>query len=220
VVDKRKSPRGSDSEDQLRAFLVEVATDPAALGRFVKDPEASMSEAGLAAEDQAVLRSGDPGTINARLASGPGAGAGGSMMLVVDVAGDDVSVRPLAQLPQLVFQQQPPLVLQQQPPLVLQQQPPLVLQQQPPLVIQQQPPLIQQRPPVIQPLQQPQLVFPVWTPPPPPPHFLWQHWPPPPPTHFMWQHWPPAGWQQPPTLPPIVPPNVVHVMVPPGPFTQ
>ena len=82
MVDKRKDPKGGESEDQLRAFLVDVATDPAALGRFVKDPDATMSEAGLSPEDQAVLRSGNPTAINARLAGGPAAGPPASRALI------------------------------------------------------------------------------------------------------------------------------------------
>jgi hypothetical protein len=186
VADRRKDPKGSESEDQLRAFLVEVATDPAALGRFVKDPETSMSEAGISAEDQAVLRSGNPNAINARLASGPGAGAPAAMMLVVDVAGDDVNVRPLLQqFPQLV-QQFPQLVLQQAPPLVQQIQPTLVFPVQPPPV---------QPPPVGPP--------PVW----PPPVIQWPIHPPPPPV------WPPPVWPPPVWPPPVWPPPPVHHLV-------
>src|SRR3954452_12430848 len=99
MAERRRASKGDESDDQLRAFLVELATDPAALGRFVKDAETSMSEGGLSSEDQAVLRSGNPAAINARLASGPGAAGGGPMMLVVDVAGDQVNVRPLIQFP-------------------------------------------------------------------------------------------------------------------------
>src|SRR5689334_23709986 len=116
MAEKRKGSAGGESEDQLRAFLVEVATDPGALGRVVKEPDAGMSEAGLSAEDQAVLKSGNPGVINARLAGGAGGAASGPMMLVVDVAGDQVNVRPLLQFPP-----PPPQVVWQGPPLQIQQ---------------------------------------------------------------------------------------------------
>jgi hypothetical protein len=218
MAERRKDPKSSEPDDQLRDFLVGVATDPAALGRFVKDPETSMSEAGLSAEDQAVLRSGNPGAINARLASGPGAGAGGPMMLVVDVAGDQVNVRPLLQFPQLVLQQ-PPLQLQLQPPLQI-QQPPLQLQQ-PPLQIQQPPLqlLLQQPPPVH--IQWP-IHPPIWPPPPPihwpitPPVWPQVHppvhppiWPPPPPQIIDWPRPPQLVFQQ------------IHPqLVAPGPFSQ
>jgi hypothetical protein len=193
MAERRKDSKGSESEDQLRAFLVEVATDPAALGRFVKDPETSMSEAGVSAEDQAVLRSGNPIAINARLASGPGAGGPAAMMLVVDVAGDDVNVRPLLQqFPQLV--QQFPQLVQQLPQLVLQQAPPLV-QIQPTLVFPVQSPPVQP-PPVGPP--------PVW----PPPVIQWPIHPPPPPPV-----WPPPVWPPPIWPPPVWPPPPVHHLV-------
>src|SRR4051812_49988649 len=110
-----------------------------------------MSEAGLSPEDQAVLRSGNPTAINARLAGGPAAGAGGPMMLVVDVEGEQVSVRPIG-LPQFV-QQFSQIMLQPPPQVVLQQNPPLI-HQFPPLVLQHAPPIVQQFPPQIL-LQQP-----------------------------------------------------------------
>jgi hypothetical protein len=153
VVDKRKDPKGGESDDQLRAFLVDVATDPAALGRFVKDPEATMSEAGLSADDQAVLRSGNPAAINARLAGGPAAGPSGPMMLVVDVAGEQVSVRPIG-LPQFV--QQFPQLVQQIAPQILPQVTPQILPQ---LVQQVAPQILPQVLPQIHPQQvHPQLV--------------------------------------------------------------
>jgi hypothetical protein len=54
-------------EDKLRAFLVELATQPQRLGEFIKDPDAAMKTAGLEAEDQTLLKSGNATAINARL---------------------------------------------------------------------------------------------------------------------------------------------------------
>src|SRR5436190_22061139 len=178
-----------------------------------------MSEAGLSAEDQAVLRSGNPGAINARLSSGPGATAGGPMMLVVDVAGDQVNVRPLLQFPQQI----PPLVQQ------IQQIPPLVQQIQPSLVFPVHPPPVQP-PPVGPPPVWPPPVWPppVW--PPPPPQIQWPiHppiWPPPPPPQIHWPIHPPPIWPPPPppvhflsTPPPQLVFQQIHPMlVAPGPL--
>jgi hypothetical protein len=54
-------------EDKLRAFLVEVATNHHRLGEFIADHEAAMKAAGLGAEDQALLKSGNATAINARV---------------------------------------------------------------------------------------------------------------------------------------------------------
>jgi hypothetical protein len=102
-----RGSKGSGGDgDRLRDFLVTLATDPAALGNFVKDAEAAMSAADLDPADQAVLRSGDPNVINTRIAGGPSGAA--PMVLVVDVTDDVPSVRGLA--PQFPLQQilQPP----------------------------------------------------------------------------------------------------------------
>jgi hypothetical protein len=54
--------------DDFHKFLVSLATDPAKLGAFIKDPDAAMTAAGLSEADQAVLKSGHPWTIHGRLA--------------------------------------------------------------------------------------------------------------------------------------------------------
>ena len=54
--------------DEFHKFLVSLATDPAKLGAFIKDPNAAMSAAGLSEADQAVLKSGHPWMIHGRLA--------------------------------------------------------------------------------------------------------------------------------------------------------
>src|ERR1700732_5348768 len=53
--------------DEFRAFLVALATDPAKLGNFIKDPDGSMGAAGIDAVDQAILKSGQAWIIHARL---------------------------------------------------------------------------------------------------------------------------------------------------------
>ncbi len=53
--------------DDFHKFLVSLATDPAKLGAFIKDPDAAMTAAGLSEADQAVLKSGHPWMIHGRL---------------------------------------------------------------------------------------------------------------------------------------------------------
>jgi hypothetical protein len=203
VVDRRKDPKGSESDDQLRAFLVGIATDPAALGRYVRDPETSMAEADLSPADAAVLRSGDPATINARLAGGPGAAPGGAAMLVVDVAGEQVSVRPLVNFPQLV---QHPQLVNLQPQLV-NLQPQLVNLQ--PQLVNLQPQLVNVQPPMVlpvaQPILPPQQVAPLQIFPPPVHQLVL------PPIHPPQQVWPLNIF--PPPVHPIHPPPIIDFPV-------
>jgi hypothetical protein len=73
--------------DEFHAFMVALATDPAQLGAFVKDPDAAMHAAGISDIDQAVLKSGQPWAIHARL-TGQRFSLGAPMpgaMLVVDM---------------------------------------------------------------------------------------------------------------------------------------
>ncbi len=60
-----KDPEGGP--DEFRSFLIALATDPAKLGAFLKDPDAAMQGAGIDEVDQVVLKSGHPATIHARL---------------------------------------------------------------------------------------------------------------------------------------------------------
>ena len=53
--------------DEFLTFMVGLATDPGKLGAFMKDPDASMTAASIDAVDQAILKSGNPATIHARL---------------------------------------------------------------------------------------------------------------------------------------------------------
>jgi hypothetical protein len=90
--------------DDFHKFLVGLATDPAKLGTFIKDPDASMKAAGLSDADQAVLKSGHPAIIHGRL-SGQAAApvvVPQIILLVVDMApaeagqgGEQPSVRNL-----------------------------------------------------------------------------------------------------------------------------
>lgn len=54
-------------ENQLAAFIAELAVSPAKLELYKTDPEAAMSEAGLAEVQKEVLRGGDWQTICAAL---------------------------------------------------------------------------------------------------------------------------------------------------------
>ena len=115
----------------IRSFLVNLATDAAALGGFIKDPDASMTAAGIAPEDQLILKSGNAAAIYAKLQGGATmSSAPAAVLLVVDIAssGDDgretVSLRmgqPEASglqaqslIPQLAIQVSPQLVVQPQ----------------------------------------------------------------------------------------------------------
>ena len=71
-------------EHPLRRYLVKLATDPAELGRFVKDPDSAMESAGLSSEEQAILKSGNQSAIYGRVTGGYG-GAPPVTALVVDV---------------------------------------------------------------------------------------------------------------------------------------
>ena len=53
--------------DECRSFMVALATDPAKLGAFIKDPDAVMKEYGISDVDQVILKSAHPATIHARL---------------------------------------------------------------------------------------------------------------------------------------------------------
>jgi hypothetical protein len=59
------------SEDKLSAYLSKLATDHSALGHFIRDPDGSMDQAGLSAQDQALLKSGNAAAINSRLRGEP-----------------------------------------------------------------------------------------------------------------------------------------------------
>lgn len=73
-----------EKRDELRAFLVKLATDPSELGNFIKYPDETMNRADLSPEDKALLRTGNAGAINARLA-GRAVQKGPTPLLVVDV---------------------------------------------------------------------------------------------------------------------------------------
>jgi len=74
------------TDDPFRAFLVALATDPATLGRFIKDPDATMKAASVRADDQGVLKSGSPAAIHARLTGQTSPAAAPVTVLVVDMA--------------------------------------------------------------------------------------------------------------------------------------
>jgi hypothetical protein len=58
---------GTSAADGFRAFLVGLATDPAKLGAFIKDPGTEMEAAGISSADQSILKSGNPDAIHSRL---------------------------------------------------------------------------------------------------------------------------------------------------------
>jgi hypothetical protein len=81
-------------QDGFKSFLVALATDPSRLGEFIRDPDATMTAAGIPDADQAILKSGNPAAIYGRLA-GPAAAppaaaaAPAAVLLVVDIARDE-----------------------------------------------------------------------------------------------------------------------------------
>jgi hypothetical protein len=56
--------------ENLKQFLVGLASDPEKLGGYLSDPDTAMAAAGLDPEDRAALKSGNQASIQARL-SGP-----------------------------------------------------------------------------------------------------------------------------------------------------
>jgi hypothetical protein len=53
--------------DEFRTFLVALATDPARLGEYIKDPDDAMRKAGISDVDQVVLKAGQAWMIHTRL---------------------------------------------------------------------------------------------------------------------------------------------------------
>ncbi|WP_293900315.1 hypothetical protein [Phenylobacterium sp.] len=56
-----------DTPDEFRTFMVALATDPARLGAYIKDPDTAMQAAGIGEVDRAILKGGQPWAIHARL---------------------------------------------------------------------------------------------------------------------------------------------------------
>jgi hypothetical protein len=208
--------------DGFRTFLVGLATDPARLGAFIKDPGVAMQQAGLSDVDQAILKSGHPATIHARL-SGQKFAFGSPTpvtVLVVDMApaseagGDEQpSVRqpyPYGTQPSAggaaMFPNVPLQVLPQVTPQFI--SPPQILPQIHPQIVQPQIVHPQIVPPQFWPqIVQPQIVHPQIVPP--------QFWPQI--VHPQIVHpqiVPPQFWPQI-VHPQIVHPQVVHPVFPP-----
>src|SRR5215217_5287157 len=150
------------ANQELREFLVGLATDHAKLGQFIRDPKTAMSEAKLAPEDEAALKSGDPMAIHARLTGQSVDVTAPTTVLIVDLISmggeksDTPMVRVLAAQPgalQQTFSQQPQLIFPQI-------QPQIFPQVQPQIFPQVQPQIFPQVQPQIFPQIHPQLVFP------------------------------------------------------------
>ena len=99
--------------DELRSFLVNLATDPARLGEFIRDPDAAMSDTDLDTQDQAALKSGNPAAIYARITGQEVTAPSQPVtVLVVDLvraSGEDAEdtpvIRGLPTFPQQIFPQ-------------------------------------------------------------------------------------------------------------------
>jgi hypothetical protein len=77
---KQPTTEKTQKEDKLLSLLVKLGTDPSELGRFIKDPDATMNSAGLSPEDQALLKSGNQAAIHSRVT-----GQQAPLLLVVDI---------------------------------------------------------------------------------------------------------------------------------------
>ncbi|HEY6962510.1 MAG TPA: hypothetical protein VI408_11525, partial [Gaiellaceae bacterium] len=124
--EKNQGDAGAAPEpDALRDFLARLATDPAELGRFVKDPHAAMEAANLSPGDRAILESGNPATIHYRLRGGPTSTAPVTV-LVVDATGEraaqTLTVRGAAGSAGLLFPQVVPQIVVTPPLQILPQQ--------------------------------------------------------------------------------------------------
>ena len=102
--DEPGEPAGGSPK--LREFLVGLATDPAKLGQFIKDPDSAMHGADLSADEQTVLKSGDPGAIYARLGGRPTPSPAPVTVLVVDLTSESGKESPTMSI-------RPPLTIQQ-----------------------------------------------------------------------------------------------------------
>jgi hypothetical protein len=100
---KQPIPEKPQKEDKLRSLLIKLATDPNELGRFIKDPDATMNGAGLNTADQALLKSGNQAAIHSRLTGQLAASP--ALLLVVDMSPDGTpSIRPTYQTPSPAWQ--------------------------------------------------------------------------------------------------------------------
>jgi hypothetical protein len=81
---------GDGGSDSVRKFLVSLATDPARLGAFIKDPDAELEAAGLSEQDRAALKSGNPAAIYGLVSGQQASPSGGAqdqppiIVLIID----------------------------------------------------------------------------------------------------------------------------------------
>src|SRR5437016_13239208 len=61
------SPATTTAPDEFRDFMIALATDPAQLGAYIKNPDDAMRKAGISDVDQVVLKSGQSWMIHARV---------------------------------------------------------------------------------------------------------------------------------------------------------
>src|SRR5215831_688658 len=87
MADERRSVEGEPGRaaEKFKAFLVSLATDPAKLGQFIKDPDRTMRAAELSDEEQALLKSGNPAAIYGMLTGQSTPAAAPVTVLVVDL---------------------------------------------------------------------------------------------------------------------------------------
>src|SRR5262245_39187363 len=108
MAEERRSVGGEPARagEKFRAFLVSLATDPARLGQFIKDPDSAMRAAELSTEEQALLKTGNPAAIYGRLTDQPTPTAAPVTVLIVDLipeSGKEGPGMPSVRSPQSTF---------------------------------------------------------------------------------------------------------------------
>ncbi|HEV2815819.1 MAG TPA: hypothetical protein VGW40_01150 [Allosphingosinicella sp.] len=78
----------SEPQDKVTAFLVGLATDPAKLGRFIQSPDSELEAAGIDQADRAILKSGNPAAIHARIGGQPAPPRPDPMFMLVSMSDD------------------------------------------------------------------------------------------------------------------------------------
>jgi hypothetical protein len=208
----KPAARGGATEappDEFHKFLVGLATDPAKLGAFIKDPDAAMSAAGLSEADQAVLKSGHPWMIHGRLA-GQQAQAPINVVtppitiLVVDMAAAEAGKAELPTLRGLAYPSPVQGSSLMYPNTPLQIYPPIYPPPVYPVIYPQVHPQLVIHPQIVHPpIYPPPQIHPIWPIHPPPQiHPIW----PPPQIHPIWP--PPPVIQQ--LYPPVIPQLLVY----------
>jgi hypothetical protein len=156
----------SSDTDGLKSFLVGLATDPARLGAFIKDPDAELEAAGVDEANRAILKSGNPAAIYGLISGQQSAQQPPIIVLIIDAAEGDGDAAQLNVRGQAGAQAMYPMIMP--PPMVwqsAQQMFPMIMPSGP-----QSPALAQLSPHITLPIHPPPVI----------------HWP----IHWPIIHWP------------------------------